>query len=200
MTKVCPKCNKVNKDSAAFCENCGMELPKSDIPSSKSSGATGWWNKQGSGAKAGIILASLCCIGLIAIIVLGGMSSPDKTTSTNNTATSTQPKSTPTDNTAKPADNVLLEKNNVRMVNGIIYIGSEEVGTYKTVSSPPAVSQDVEKRMWRDKRVEYVDFSSTGQYTDYYTQYNGQWLKLSIDTTASIIPLEITDAIYTAME
>ncbi|HII84081.1 MAG TPA: DUF3426 domain-containing protein [Methanobacterium subterraneum] len=96
MTKICPNCNKVNADSAGFCQNCGEELGKSEPlpPTTKSSGgASAWWGKQSSNAKAAIIIAGICCIGLIAVVGLVGMYSPDKTTSTSTSSvsTSTQP-------------------------------------------------------------------------------------------------------------
>ena len=40
----------------------------------------GWWNKQGTGGKAAVGLVGLCCIGLILMVVVGGMMSPDKNT------------------------------------------------------------------------------------------------------------------------
>lgn len=96
MSKVCPNCNKLNADSADFCQNCGTELPKSDSAPSKSGGAGGWWGNQSSGAKAAIILVGLCCIGLIVVVGFAGMYSPDKTTTTStspvtNTSTSNSP-------------------------------------------------------------------------------------------------------------
>ncbi|EKQ51309.1 MAG: hypothetical protein B655_2229, partial [Methanobacterium sp. Maddingley MBC34] len=96
MTKICPKCNTKNADSSGFCQNCGEELPESTSKPSKTGGIGAWWSKRGSGAKVGIIVAGLCCIGLIAIVVLAGMASPDKTTSTNTTTTTTQPTNTQT--------------------------------------------------------------------------------------------------------
>lgn len=162
-----------------------------------------WWNKQGNGIKSiSIIIVIILAIGLF----FGGIqmqitpSSNNNTTQTsqvNNTSVSTTP--TPTNQTPVD-DEVLLDKSNVRMANGVIYVDNKVVGTYTIVSSPPAVSEDVDKRTWRDKRVEYVDFSGTGKYMDYYTQFNGQWIKLSIDTTLSSTALEITNDIYTAME
>lgn len=89
MTKICPKCNKKNADTAKFCQDCGEELPEATSKPSKTGGIGAWWNKQGNGAKIGII-AGICCIGLIAIVALAGMASPDKTTtSTSPTANTT---------------------------------------------------------------------------------------------------------------
>lgn len=86
MTKVCPNCNKINADSSQFCENCGEEL--SEVAKTPSGGGTGgWWSKQGSGAKAAIIIAGICVIGLIVIVGLAGMFSSDKTTSSSSLQT-----------------------------------------------------------------------------------------------------------------
>ena len=71
------------------------------------------------------------------------------------------------------------------MANGNIYVDNQLVGTYKIVTKPPAESADVEYRTWQGTRVEVVDFRGTGKYMDYYTQYNGKWVKMSIDTTLS---------------
>ncbi|CDG65111.1 MAG: hypothetical protein PWQ15_616 [Methanobacterium sp.] len=50
MTKMCPKCQTINKDSDAFCSNCGSELPKNF----SEKGFIKWWNEQTSGSKAAI--------------------------------------------------------------------------------------------------------------------------------------------------
>lgn len=114
--------------------------------------------------------------------------------------TSTKPSTTSSNTTSTAAANVLLEKGNVKMANGDIYADNQLVGTYAIVSKPPAESADVDYRTWNGKRTEVVDYSGTGDYLDYYTQYNGQWVKMSIDTTLSSTALEITNDIYTAME
>ncbi|BDZ71591.1 zinc ribbon domain-containing protein [Methanobacterium petrolearium] len=105
MTKICPKCNKVNADSSQFCENCGEELSNPAKKPIKSGGFGEWWGKQGSGVKSGIIIAGICCIGLIVIIGLVGMTSPDASTTDNtstdtNTDTNSDTTDTNTDTTA----------------------------------------------------------------------------------------------------
>lgn len=92
MTKFCQKCGAENKDTAVFCEKCGSNLGtnvNASQPSktSNSGGFMGWWNKQGTGGKAAVALAGLCCVGLILIVAVGGMMSPDKTTTTNTSTT-----------------------------------------------------------------------------------------------------------------
>ena len=119
-------------------------------------------------------------------------SSNDSNSQVNNTPT-------PAPAPAPAAEQVLLEKGNVKMANGNIYVDNQLVGTYKIVTKPPAKSADVDYRTWQGTRVEVVDFSGTGNYLDYYTQYNGKWVKMSIDTTQSKTALEITNDIYTAM-
>ena len=92
MVKNCPKCGKENSNGAKFCEGCGTDLGGvinvSGNTSNSSGGFSGWWNKQGKGGKAAVGLVGLCCIGLILIVAVGGMMSPDKTT-TNATSTPT---------------------------------------------------------------------------------------------------------------
>lgn len=99
MTKVCPKCKTDNTDSAGFCQSCGEELkeavtiPQNDVE--PSSGVGGWWNKQSNGGKAAIGIVGICCIGLILIVAISGMFSPDKTTTTPSTTPSSTPSTTP---------------------------------------------------------------------------------------------------------
>jgi cytoskeletal protein RodZ len=100
MTKICPKCNQANADSAGFCQNCGEELPEPTSVPPKSGGTGGWWSKQSSVIKALVILVPICCIGLIVVVGLVGMYSPDKTNSSTSLATNTSTSTTPATNTA----------------------------------------------------------------------------------------------------
>lgn len=98
MTKFCPNCKKGNPDSAEFCGSCGEQFKINSTESSVSNKKGGWWGKQSSGAKAAIVIAGICCVGLILIIGIGGMLSPDKSTSNTTTTTSTSTTtSTPTE-------------------------------------------------------------------------------------------------------
>lgn len=96
MTKMCPNCKTINQDSSGFCKNCGTELP---LKASKG-GFMAWWNNQTPRGQGVIILASLCCIGLIIIIGVVAMASPDKTTASTSPATNTATSSVPSTNTA----------------------------------------------------------------------------------------------------
>lgn len=90
MSKICPNCKSTNPNKADFCQNCGADF-KNVLPTTQSSGTSEWWNKQGTGTKAAIGIAGICCIGLILIVAFAGMFSSDKTTSTStdtNTSTS----------------------------------------------------------------------------------------------------------------
>ena len=107
MTKTCPNCKTENSDSAGFCQNCGTELKevKKSVKSDETSGdgVTGFWNKQNNGGKAAIVIG-ICCVGLILVVAISGMFSPDKNTSTNSnnstpTTTTTAPTTTPTTTT-----------------------------------------------------------------------------------------------------
>ena len=108
MTKSCPKCKTENSDEAGFCQSCGTELKnvtgkvKTGEPSG--GGITAWWNKQSNGGKAAIGVVGVCCIGLILIVAIGGILSPDKTTTTSPTTTTptTTTTSTPATSTFQP--------------------------------------------------------------------------------------------------
>ncbi len=83
MTKICPNCKTENIDSADFCQNCGTELPKFtyNIPQGGEPPETkkgGWWSKQTTLVKI-ISVVGVCCVGLLALIVLAGIFFPDAT-------------------------------------------------------------------------------------------------------------------------
>lgn len=84
MTKICPKCNVKNLDTAGFCQNCGEDLK--NVANSSNNKTSNWWNRQNKGTKTIVGITGICCVGLILLIVIGGMVSPDKTS--NNTSTS----------------------------------------------------------------------------------------------------------------
>ncbi len=84
MTKLCPKCKTENVDNSSFCQNCGKDLSQTSQAiqrTQRSERAKSWWNKQTKRNKAGIGIG-VCCIGLILIIAIAGVFSPDKTTAT----------------------------------------------------------------------------------------------------------------------
>jgi len=80
VTKICPKCRAENPDTASFCQNCGEDLKKimNTTKPAKTGNETNI-NKQSNGSKAAIGLG-ICCIGIIVIIALVGMVSPDTST------------------------------------------------------------------------------------------------------------------------
>ena len=106
MTKTCPNCKIENSDSAGFCQNCGTELKeaKKSVKSDETSGdgVSGFWNKQNNGGKAAIVIG-ICCVGLILVVAISGMFSPDKNTSTNsNNSAPTTTNTAPTTTTTAP--------------------------------------------------------------------------------------------------
>jgi len=107
VTKECPNCKKENLDSAGFCQSCGTKLEESttnaNTTEESGSGIGGFWNKQSNGGKAAIGIG-VCCLGIILIVAISGMMSPDKTTTTTPTTTpaptTTAPTSTNTTSTS----------------------------------------------------------------------------------------------------
>lgn len=87
MTKICPNCKTENPDNSVFCQNCGTELKgtpniiKSDIKSGGES--KGWWSKQSTGIKAVIGIVGVCLLGLIIVIAIVGIFSPDQNLNSN---------------------------------------------------------------------------------------------------------------------
>ena len=90
----CPNCGKQNKVTAKFCESCGTTLNDTTTSSPKGSESTsggpmGWWNKQSTKGKAAVGIVGICCLGLILIVGLGGLMSPDQNTQNVSTQSST---------------------------------------------------------------------------------------------------------------
>jgi hypothetical protein len=99
MTKECPKCKTKNPDSSGFCQECGTELAGARTNTNSkevSGGITGFWNKQAKGGKVAIGIG-VCCLGIILILAIVGMTTPDK--NSNNTTSTTQNTSAPTTST-----------------------------------------------------------------------------------------------------
>lgn len=139
---------------------------------------------------------------ILTIVTISGCTESENTTNVSNYTKTPQHNDTSikNDSKEKAASHVLLEKNNVKMANGKIYVDNEVVGTYTNVNEPPTESADVEKRLWNNKRVEIIDYSgSESDPLTYYTEYNGEWIKMRIYTDLSKTPLELTDDIYNAM-
>jgi len=89
-TKVCPYCGEENPKGAKLCKSCKRLLTEIEwLKSSKSNNkekSTGvtfeTWNEQSNSVKAMSII-TICCIGLILILGVYAMFSPDKYTQNN---------------------------------------------------------------------------------------------------------------------
>ena len=113
MVKNCPKCGKENSNGAKFCEGCGTDLGgvinvSGNTGSNSSGGIKGWWNQQNSSVKA-VSIIGLCCIGLILIVAISGMLSPDKNTA-QSTVTNTS-SSSASSTSSTPQSNAITVKN-----------------------------------------------------------------------------------------
>lgn len=81
---ICPECGNQNPKNAVFCQECGTNLkqvrgPKKPVnkQASPEKKIKEWWIKQNSGVKI-ISIAGVCCIGLLLIIAVAGLLTPDK--------------------------------------------------------------------------------------------------------------------------
>ena len=105
MTKVCTNCKAENPDNSVFCKECGTKLEdvKNSVNSKGNSGegVSGFWNKQSRNGKIAIGIG-VCCLGIILIVAIAGIMSPDKTTNTNS-STTTPAQTTPAQTTSTPA-------------------------------------------------------------------------------------------------
>jgi len=163
VTKICPNCKKENSDNSKFCQDCGNELKETtdSVKSDKTSGGgiASWWNKQSKGGKTALGIVGVCCLGLIIVIAIGAMVSPDKNTTTtpSNTTTNTTPTTTPVsavatfDNgiisfqyptgttinnaTTDPADGVYIVTSNNAPGNGVL-VTKEDKTMYDTNNQP----------------------------------------------------------------
>ena len=122
LTKICPDCNTDNLDSAGFCQSCGSDLAKlneTETNVKSRGGLGGFWNKQSGKSKAAIGVVGICCIGLILIILIAGMASPDKTAA-NGTNTTTAVSATPTNVTISQLYNNGVTKGTLVKVTGTV--------------------------------------------------------------------------------
>ena len=161
MSKICPDCKTENTDNAEFCQNCGKklnEITNTEKTEEAPGALSSWWNKQSKGGKVGLI-AGVCVLGLLFIIVIAGMSTPDTSTSPSNTTsqapasttntpvsavatfdngiiTFQYPPGTPINNaTSDPADGVYLVTNNNAPGNGVL-VTKEDKTMYDTNNQP----------------------------------------------------------------
>ena len=112
MTKTCPNCGNENKDISKFCESCGTSLSgirkavrMDKETKSESKGIISWWKNQGNGIQIGSIIGA-CCLGLILIVAVGGILSPDATTTTTSPNTAPTSSSTPSTDTSSSDSSV----------------------------------------------------------------------------------------------
>lgn len=141
----CPKCGKQNKLTAQFCESCGTELKgtpnTSESKKSKdtSGGLMGWWNKQSTKGKGVIGIVGICCLGLILIVGIGGLLSPDNS---NNT---TQSSSVQSNSTSTPTTTTETTPQKVTIAQ--LYGSSIAKGTYVKVTGTVLQSDESSLRI-----------------------------------------------------
>lgn len=161
MTKLCPNCKTANEDSASFCQNCGNKLKttasdRNQTKPQNQKGLGGWWNKQSTGGKAAMGIAGICCIGLILIIAISGMYSPDKTTTTNPTSSvSTTPSTSTSSSSSSSSSASGIEikvdyagswSGNYGDESGSQSVDGSGTKTFKISGSPSVVSAVFQKR------------------------------------------------------
>lgn len=144
MTKICPNCKTANPDNSGFCQECGTELKgkTNEVKSNATTGdgLTGYWNKQNNGGKATIVI-SVCCVGLILLVAIGAMVSPDKTTttpSTTNTTTTPATTTPATNTTTTPATTPSSSSSASGTQVQVIYSGSW-TGSYGDISGQQSI-------------------------------------------------------------
>ena len=94
MSKKCPECGNENPDNSSFCKNCGADIKSVSVASQSEAkpskgGPLGWWSEQTNLVKA-LSVIGICCLGLIVIVGISAILSPDSNTSTTSTPATTQ--------------------------------------------------------------------------------------------------------------
>jgi hypothetical protein len=166
MTKNCSNCNSDNPDNSSFCQKCGQTLEEINNPSKtnleKGTGIGGFWNKQSKNGKIALGVGA-CCLGLILLMAIGGMMTPDNNTSpsTSDNSSSTTDTSTPATSTSTPT------KTTISALMGT----SIPVGTNVKVSGTVLQSGDgfliIEDDNYNDL---YVNLDSSNTKTAYENQ------------------------------
>jgi len=82
MVKICQNCKTENKDSSEFCQNCGSKL--NNVKSE--TGLKEKWDNKSIGGKVALGFGA-CVLGLILILVIFAIISPDNTTISTPTQT-----------------------------------------------------------------------------------------------------------------
>lgn len=156
----CPNCGKQNKVTAKFCEGCGTDLTNvaatsiSKESESTSGGPMGWWSKQSTKGKAAVGIVGICCLGLILIVGIGGLLSPDNTNATPQSSQSNA-SSTQTTTSADTPKTVTIAQ---------LYGSSVAKGTYVKVTGTVLQSDGynlrIENSAGKDIMVEGSDLSA----------------------------------------
>jgi hypothetical protein len=184
MTKICPNCQTENQDSSEFCQNCGNKMEGIEKSTPPKTGLKGWWDKQSNGIKA-LSIIGVCCLGLIVIVAIGGMLSPDKTTTNvtfNNSVISFQyPKNLQVKNySSDPADGTIIITNNGDASNGILVI-SQDKATYESLIAPDppwTVKGTYKSPRGVSYRVETCTDVNGVLLTDYEVKKNGKYYEI----------------------
>lgn len=174
MTKICPNCKKENLDNSEFCQNCGTGLnntnnEKSNVKSE--SGLKEKWDNKSTGGKIALGFAA-CVIGLILIIAIAAMISPDKTTTNTttpqNTTTQTQaaPLSSDSVNETLGGDSTVRS---IDVTNGAVTVNYDlgfvnDNNDIIMKSSEDTINKM--KKIFTDNRVTSVTIASYGTFTD----------------------------------
>ena len=94
MSKICSNCKTENLDVAQFCKDCGNKLQDpidtQKVERKTNNGGFGeWWNNLSNRGR-GAAFGSVCCLGIIIILAIGGFFTSDNTTSSTPSTFSNQ--------------------------------------------------------------------------------------------------------------
>lgn len=181
MTKVCRKCNTNNLDEAKFCEKCGNKLPEltNESPSiTDSGGIRVWWNKQNFIGRTLTILG-LSCLGLILIVAIVGITSPDANNtpspSINTTNVTTNSSPNITSSTSEEDKRLSIQNSNALKTS----LNQFAADVYDEPGENPTVKNIQVSSVKSDNEIVLsFDVETTNAYGDKVTAtYSGTWIK-----------------------
>jgi hypothetical protein len=164
-TKTCPLCGAQNPEDATICKSCKRlfrgAAPYEGDKKNSVDGAIETWNNQTNIVKA-LSIIGVCCIGLLLIVGIAGMFTPDKNTTGSVQSSPTQTTTTPSNqNPSDQNDNVVVTisatsswQGNIGDKTGSRSIEGSGSQTFNLGASPGYVSVAVSK-----------GFNSTGTLT-----------------------------------
>lgn len=170
LNSVCLKCGAKNPADVVFCSECGSEMkPESNKTDNTNKGIFEWWDKQENGVKAGLGIGGICCIGLILILGMAAMSSPDKNTNSSQQSTDVlSSDSVKSQLGGYKINSVGVDGGSVTITYDLGFVNDNKDVLRK--SSEDTIN--MMEKLFKDSRITSVTVISQGEFTDQYGKDN----------------------------